>query len=410
MKKLKLIIILTIMIQISAKAQNPIQEILNNNPDLFKSVLDDPNHKEIQIIYTQIDRDKHQKPHFKTYSYQLNAKHYFYPASTVKLPTAIFALEKLNELKIKDLDKNSVMLTDSAFVRQTKVTKDSSAVNGLPSIANYIKKILLVSDNDAFNRLYEFTDRATINQKLKYYGFKNSRIINRLSIGDAGESTRHTNPIDFYDKGKLVYHKPETYDANDYPMDLNHLIRGKAYLNSEDKLVNEPFDFTGKNVFSLADQQELMKRLFFPDAFPKSKRFNLSSDDYQLLYQYMSMYPTESKNPSYSSPEYFPAYCKFLFYGADSKAEINPDIKIFNKVGDSYGYTIDNSYFVDQKNGVEFFLAAVIQSNENDIYNDNHYEYETVCFPFLKNLGHQIYEIELKRGKKYNPDLLKWFK
>jgi beta-lactamase class A len=398
------------MIQVSAKAQNPIQEILNNNPDLFKSVLEDSSHKEVQIIYTQIDRDKHQKPHFTTYSYQLDAKHYFYPASTIKLPAAIFALEKLNELKIKSLDKNSIMLTDSAFVGQTKVTKDTTAENGLPNITNYIKKILLVSDNDAFNRLYEFTDRATINQKLKHYGFKNSRIINRLSIGDVGESTRHTNPIDFYNEGKLVYHKPEAYDANDYPKDLNHLLRGKAYLNSEDKLINEPFDFTGKNVFALADQQELMKRLFFPDAFPKSKRFDLSSDDYRLLYQYMGMYPTESKNPTYARPEYFPAYGKFLFYGANPKAEINPDIKIFNKIGDSYGYTIDNSYFVDQKNGVEFFLAAVIQSNNNEIYNDNHYEYETVCFPFLKNLGQKVYEIELKRGKKYHPDLLKWFK
>nr|MBC7613206.1 serine hydrolase [Pseudopedobacter sp.] len=410
MKNLKLIIILTLMIQLSAKAQNPIEEILNNNPDLFKSVLEDPNHKEVQIIYTQINRDKHQKPHFKTYSYQLDAKHYFYPASTVKLPTAIFALEKLNELKIKGLDKSSTMLTDSAFLGQTKVTKDSTAKNGLPSIANYIKKILLVSDNDAFNRLYEFTDRRTINQKLKDYGFKNSRIINRLSIGDAGESTRHTNPIDFYNGEELVYRKPRAYDANDYPMNLNNLIRGKAYLNSEDKLINEPFNFTGKNVFALADQQELMKRLFFPEAFPKSKRFDLNADDYQLLYQYMSMYPTDSKKPNYTRPDYFPAYCKFLFYGADPQAEINPDIKIFNKVGDSYGYTIDNSYLVDQKNGVEFFLAAVIQSNNNEIYNDNHYEYKEICFPFLKNLGRSIYEFELKRRKKYSPDLLKWFK
>ncbi|MBU1759684.1 MAG: class A beta-lactamase-related serine hydrolase, partial [Bacteroidetes bacterium] len=387
MKNLKLIIILTIMIQVSAKAQNPIEEILNNNPDLFKSVLEDPNHKEVQIIYTQINRDKHQKPHFITYSYQLDAQHYFYPASTVKLPTAIFALEKLNELKIKGLNKSSIMLTDSAFVGQTKVTKDSTAKNSLPSIVNYIKKILLVSDNDAFNRLYEFTDRKTINQKLKDYGFKNSRIINRLAIGDAGESVRHTNPINFYDGDQLVYQKPPAYDANDYPLELNHLIRGKAYLNTNDQLINEPFDFTGKNVFALADQQELMKRLFFPDAFPKSKRFNLTDDDYRLLYKYMSMYPTDSENPTYSRPDYFPAYCKFLFYGADPKAEINPNIKIFNKVGDSYGYTIDNSYFIDQKNGIEFFLAAVIQSNDNDIYNDNHYEYDTVCFPFLKNLG-----------------------
>ena len=87
---------------------------------------------------------------------------------------------------------------------------------------------------------------------------------------------------------------------------------------------------------------------------------------------------------------------------------IDPDIRIFNKYGDSYGYIIDNSYFVDLKNKVEFMLTAVVQSNEDEIYNDNNYEYDTVCYPFMKNLGRVIYADELKREKKFQPDLLKF--
>lgn len=410
MKKLILLSLFTLIMTLTTKAQNPIEEILNSNVDLFKSVLEAPNHKEVQIIYTQINRDKNQKAHFKTYNYNVDPQHYFYPASTVKLPAAIFALEKLNELNVKDLNKNTPLKIDSSFTGQTKVIEDKSSENGLPSVANYIKKILLVSDNDAFNRIYEFVDRATINQKLQHYGFKNSRIINRLSVGDGGENARNTNPIDFVKSGTLIFHKSAAYDANDYPIKLNSLFRGKGYLNGNDELINQPFDFSGKNVFTVSDQQELMKRLFFPENYAKSKRFNLTEDDYNFVYKYMSMNPNESKYPSYNLPDYYPAYCKFLFYGADKEAVMNPNIKIFNKVGDAYGYAIDNIYFVDQENGVEFLLTAVIQSNDNEIYNDNHYEYETVCFPFLKNLGQKVYEIELKRGKKYSPDLKKWFK
>ena len=53
--------------------------------------------------------------------------HYFYPASTVKLPVAILALQKLNELKITGLDKRSMMITEADHSGQTEVYNDPSA-------------------------------------------------------------------------------------------------------------------------------------------------------------------------------------------------------------------------------------------------------------------------------------------
>ncbi|QEC65701.1 serine hydrolase [Mucilaginibacter ginsenosidivorans] len=393
-------------------AQQPdtvfLKNLLEAHPELFSHILNHPTHNEVQILYTQIDRDENNVPHFRSYSYRLNANHYFYPASTVKLPTAIFALEKLNELNIKGLDWKSVMITDSAFAGQTRVTKDSSSKSGLPSIQNYIKKILLVSDNDAYNRLYEFVGREEINQKLKKYGLTGTRIVCRLAIGDRDESTKHTNPVNFYNKGKPVYQKPAMYDPNEYPQTPEHMIMGKGYLDKNDKLVMEPFDFSKNNTYPLADQQMVLKRLLFPDTFPKEQQYNLTDDQYKLIYRYMSMWPTESKYPTYSRPDYYPAYCKWLFYGGDSLAVINPHIRIFDKIGDSYGYDIDNAYIVDYKNKVEFMLSAVVQSNDNQIYNDNKYEYKTVCLPFMRDLAQTIYQVELKREKKFLPDLNKF--
>jgi hypothetical protein len=396
----------------SARAQQPdtvfLKNMLQAHPELFSGILNHPTQNEIQILYTRIDRDKNNIPHFRSFSYRLNPKRYFYPASTVKLPTAIFALEKLNELKITGLNKSSKMLTDSTFSGQSKVLTDTSSATGFPSIANYIKKILLVSNNDAYNRLYEFIGREAINKKLKKYGLTKTRIIGRLAIGDGGEGARNTNPIDFYTNGKLVYHKPPLHDAGTYPMQLHNMIQGKGYLDKNDKLVMQSFDFSDKNVYPIADQQMVLKRLLFPTAFPKEQRFNLTADDYRFVYRYMSTFPTESTKPTYNRPEYFPAFCKFLFYGGDSMAVINPDIRIFNKPGDSYGYDIDNSYIVDFKNKVEFMVTAVAQSNEDGIYNDNKYEYATVCLPFLKNLGQVLYQYELQRPKEYLPNLTKF--
>jgi hypothetical protein len=400
--------LLFFIICLSAQAQQPdttyLKNLLQSHPELFAGILNHPTQNEVQILYTRIDRDSHNKPHFTQYSYRLNPKRYFYPASTVKLPTAIFALEKLNELHIPGLNKQTTMLTDSAFAGQTKVLADTSAANGLPSIAQYIKKILLVSDNNAFNRVYEFVGRQQINAKLKKYGLTQTRIVGRLAIGDKGESTKHTNPINFYNGDKLIYAQTAQYDPNEYPMQLTNMLQGIGYLDSHDKLVNAPFDFSSMNVYTLANQQMVLRRLLFPESFAKEQRFNLTADDYRFVYHYMSTFPTESHHPTYNRPDYFPAYCKFLFYGGDSTAVINPNIRIFNKVGDSYGYDIDNAYIIDTKNKVEFLLSAVVQSNDNGIYNDNKYEYATVCLPFLKNLGQLIYQEELKRPKKYLPN------
>ncbi len=385
-----------------------LEKLLQSHPDLFQNILRHPTKNEVQILYTQIDRDKSNRPHFRSYSYRLNPNWYFYPASTVKLPTAILALEKINELNIAGLSKDTPLRIDSAFEKQTKVLVDESAANGLPSVAQYVKKILLTSDNDAQNRLFEFIGRAELNRKLKKYGTQYSRIVNRLAIGDKGIWAKHTNPITFYSGENSIYKQEAQFDPKDYPIKLANTLQGKGYMNDKEELVHEPWSFEGLNAYALEDQQLILKKLLFPEAFQPKDRFNLKKEDYALLYDYMSRYPFESDFPKYDPTEFWPTYSKLLFYGREKHATLNPNIRIFNKYGDSYGYNIDNAYIVDFEQGVEFMLAVVVQSNENGIYNDGRYEYETVTYPFLKNIGKVIYQEELKRVKKFKPDLSKF--
>lgn len=183
------------------KAKEPgdvLMQILESNPELFGSILEKAENYKLQILYTQIDRDKNNFPHFTAYSYRLNNADYFYPASTVKLPAAILPLEKLNNLHIPGLDKYSSLKIDSAFSHQTGVTIDSTSENKLPSIAHFIKKIFLVSDNDAFNRLYEFLGQQYLNETLWKKGFGDVKIIRRLETAMTPEENRVTNPFTFY--------------------------------------------------------------------------------------------------------------------------------------------------------------------------------------------------------------------
>ena len=379
-------------------------DILKQHPDLFQSVLSNPDNK-VQIIYTQIDRGNNGNPKFTDHYFNINDSSYFYPASTVKLPIAILALQKLNELKITGLDKNSTMISEADYSSQTEVYNDPSSPDGRPTIEHYIKKILLVSDNDAFNRLYEFLGQEYINNTLHKMGYKEVQIVHRLDISLSEDENRHTNPVRFFDANdKLIYEKP--LEASKLLYAERNTKMGNGFYRGN-QLINEPFDFSKKNRMSLTTLHSIVRSVMFPEMVSKQQRFNLTKDDYDFLRKYMSMTPLESRFPFYDRENYWDGYVKFLMYGAE-KNPIKDGIRIFNKVGDAYGFLIDAAYIADFNNNVEFMLSAVIHCNSDGIFNDDKYEYDEVGFPFMKHLGEVIYNLELKRKKNRVPDLNKF--
>jgi hypothetical protein len=384
----------------NSKTDAFLANLLHAYPKYFDTILANQKTWQIQVIYTQIDRDERNKPSFKHFYYNINPSQYFYPASTVKFPAAVLALQKLNALHIKGLDRNTTMITEAEYSGQTRVYNDPSSADGRPTIAHYIKKILLVSDNDAFNRLYEFLGQEYLNNSLAKMGYDQTQILHRLSIALNEEQNRYTNPVCFADtSGQIIYQQPLM--RSNLPYQKRNNLLGTGYY-SGNQLVQQPFDFSIKNRLALTDLHSIVQSVLFPDAIPKKQRFQLKADDYQFLYKYMSMYPKESAYPSYDST-YNDAYVKFLLYGA--KDPVNPTIRIFNKVGDAYGFLIDAAYIADFENKIEFLLSAVIHCNPDGIYNDDKYEYEQVGFPFMKHLGEVIYEYEKTRVRKHLPDL-----
>ncbi len=398
-----------------------LDKILLKSKEL-KPVLSQKDKYEVQIIYTQIDRDSQNRPKFTTYNFNVDSKRYFYPASTVKLPAVLLSLEKINKLNINGLTKETPLVIGKAFEGHEAVSADQTSEDGNASVANYAKKILLVSDNDAFNRLYEFMGQEPFNETLKSKGYRNLRIVHRLSIPYSREENAITPQINFgitkaipkvppyaepdrmevAEKSSVFTQEAQKNTSRIYAPNVS-IRKGKGYQKG-DEIINEPFDFTNKNFYALTEQHELMKALMFPDAVSPIKRFDLTEADYAFVYKYMSMLPKETTFPNYNTSEYWDSYVKFFMFG-DNKKPMPKNIRIFNKVGDAYGYLIDNAYIVDFENNVEFILSAVIHVNENQIYNDGVYEYDQTGFPFMAELGKTIYNHELSRKKNNLPNL-----
>jgi hypothetical protein len=394
-----------LLVALSSLAQSDarlLEKLMQQKPEQFGKILANPKEYRLQILYTQIDRDKNNVPHFKEFTYNLNPKEYFYPASTVKMPLAFLALEKINNLKIKGLSKSTQMVYDSISDRQEQIYNNPYSINGVQNIEQAIKEIFLVSDNNAANRLFEFVTPHIVHEQLAAKGYKDVYIRNRLELGRTAKENRSTQAIDFYnEQGKIVYHQPASFNKDSLP-NYNAFI-GNGYLNNQDSLIKGPLNFSEKNRIYLSDLTHILKSVLFFDQTPPSQRFNLTTEDRKFLLHYMHTLPTESQYPTYDSVNFWPNYCKFLYTGSE-KGPFPSNIKIFNKVGDAYGFLLDIAYIMDPEKKVEFMLSAVIYCNSDGIINDSMYDYDSVGYPFYKNLGQLIYNYELQRKKAFLPN------
>lgn len=387
--------------------------ILESDHEAFNTIMADLPKYELQINYTQIDRDAEGSPTLTSHEFLVDTMRYFYPASTVKMPTAFVALHHLNELRAAghSIDRNTIMHHDSIRPPQQAAVSDTTHASGQPSIAHYINKLFVVSDNDAYNRLYEFCGQERLNQTLQDIGaFGNSRIRTRVGIsGFTTKDNKYGNPVSFLQHdGTVVYHQNESYagDSLSFPY-LTGMQKGQGYYDDVlDSIIMKPFDMEAKNFINIKDLESSLHRVILPDIFPAAERFNLSDEDYRFLYESMSKYPSDYDYLEDQEEDY-DGYVKFFLYG-DTKEAIPDHIHIFNKVGFAYGTLTDCAYIFDTESGVEFFLTATLLVNDNGIFNDGHYEYEELGIPFLAELGRLIYQHELTRDRKHRADFSKY--
>lgn|GEM_PF-3481117 len=146
----------------------PIEKTLSLGTPAVSKVMANLAQHEVQFLFTEVICTQDGSNVFQDDEYGLKDARDHYPASTVKLPVALLALEKLQE--------------DDRIDRYTRFT-----VMGEPngtSFTNELIELFVVSNNQTYNRLFEFLDKDEINQCLSVKGLL-ARISHRLSIPDS---------------------------------------------------------------------------------------------------------------------------------------------------------------------------------------------------------------------------------
>ncbi|TMU50649.1 serine hydrolase [Flagellimonas algicola] len=359
----------------SSSKVNPLDAALASDNLKISRVMDSLEQFEVQIRYTQIDREQ-DSIIFTDYDFQVDVDNYFYPASTVKFPAAVAALEKINE--IDSLSVNTRFYVEGDSVETT--------------FAKAVSEIFAVSDNAANNRLIEFLGQDHLNQRMQKRGVEPIRIAHRLSTSNADEVT--TKPLVIYLNDSTTSLSPPIINKYPEELNINRVHKGSGYYDDEG-LQNGAFDFSLKNYYPIKAQHALLKRILFPESFVPEEQFNLNPDQRQLLLNAMYMLPGVV---GYDSEKFYDSYVKFFMFG-DSTDPIPDHIKIYNKVGYAYGTLTDCAYIQDAQNDIDFLVTATILVNKDGIFNDNAYEYDEIGIPFLAQLGRELYQQELTRKR-----------
>ena len=340
--------------------------------------------RRLQVLVGVLERDATGRLALVQHGFRVDAE-YFYPASTVKTLAALATLEWLNELAADGrpwLDEHTPLRFSSGA---ELVEDETNLAGGVLTIAHEIRKLSLVSDNPAFNRLYDLVGPDELHRRLHEHGLWSARLVHRLSLTQSNEE-RRVLPAFELGVEPLVFELPERRALLELPpLELPGLEAGKAHLVAGER-VDAPFDFTDKNSVSLLDLQEMLVQLLHPELSRAGRGWNLSPAQRDLVVEAMTLFPRESSNPRYDGARYPDDFVKFFQPGLE-RVVPKERLVVRNKVGLAYGFLVDNAYIEDTRTGRGFYLAATCYVNPNEVLNDNDYAYDTLALPFMADLA-----------------------
>ena len=349
----------------------------------------------VQALISTVDTAPDRTPRLKRSGYRLGAE-YFYPASAIKLAAAVAALQTIERLGQADgsIDLAEVPLEIAPLFDGDRLQQEdpTNLAGGRITVAHEIRKLALVSDNQAFNRLYDLVGYDELNAAMRRLGLDSTVIAHRLSDTRAIPDARASAAVTFHPPGRPPIVVPARTSTASRVNRGPGLLIGTAFVR-DGETIREPMDFTGRNGMSLLDLQNLLVKVARPDIDVGGPPLRLTDAHRALLLDAMTRYPAESSNPVYPAAAFPDDVSKFLLPGIRRvfpSTRAGDRIDVTGKIGQAYGFTVENAYLRNPANGRAVFVAAVIYTNSDGVLNDDQYEYDAIGRPFMAELGRLV--------------------
>lgn len=312
-------------------------------------------------------------------------RQYFYPASTVKLGAAVAALLELQRLS---REQDDAFTMDAKWRALPRFPGDAVDPPWIP-IADDLRAMLIVSDNPPYNRCFELLSQKGLNETLWSAGLSSARMWHRLSEPRTVEEHRLTRHLAIQQGDTSLAIAPREAGAKLDNSAFTELQVGASHMRGKER-IDQPMSFADKNAITLEDLQDMLAMVVRPDIDLKKRGFpELSVTSRAFLVEQLGAYPRECPSPEYDEKKHPDEYCKFLLPGLRRVVPAD-SLRVYAKIGQAYGFAIENSYVENVATGRGFFVAAVIYVNADGCIGDDRYEYESVADPFFASLGEAL--------------------
>jgi Beta-lactamase enzyme family len=371
-------------------------ETLASGGAALKSVLAAPEQYRFQVLYGEIVT-KNGKPALERRSYRADAE-YFFPASSMKMPIALAAYDRLAALR----SSGKPHLTPDATLRIHPVSGNGEPV--VTTLARETRRALIVSDNFSANRLLALVGHRELHKTLWGLGLGSARVHTGFATGAELDPAEVSPDIDVVLSDGAVERLAARRSTLDLPAtDATGLDIGTAKI-VDGRRVDGPLSFADKNAMKLRELQDTLVHIMRPDLLPSiatksagkphpanARGGNPATDtasreDLELLRQTLGTLPSESGIAGYDR-NIVADYQLSPFLRGIERVRPRGRFQIYSKVGQAYGFLIHNAYVIDKDTGRAFFLIASIFSDPDGTMNDDRYGYDTISFPALADVG-----------------------
>jgi hypothetical protein len=351
-------------------------KILKGKDKLVDLVLDNQEKYHLQINFTRID-DSNNKSVLHDYSINKD-KHYFHPASLIKLPLAIMSLELISKFEDEyGIDLNSYLQSETCSCDYNTDKYVNNKSN--PNLDILFREMLIMSNNDAYNFFFNLTGPTYFNDRMKEIFAENIILRNRFYTGCTFQGAK--------EHGGLYFQK----NNSTYKYKIG-CIKDTLTSNNQTIYLNTPNSKT-TNVVSLYSIHKLMIELFYPKSFNPSFNLLMSNKHLDFLKNTLSSYPNSI--PEYKNiPNHYHKYLMpATFLNNTNK------VKVYSKNGNAGGYISDVMFLDDEDNRVKYFLSVSLLNYKQKSYYKRRVTYTSPGIDVFRKISKILYDY----AKNENP-------
>lgn len=338
----------------------------------------------LQILVSEVRRDG-SKPELVTRGYRVDQE-YLYPASAIKHLAAFALFGSDASLPLERQVQPSDTLVFYSRPPEGLSAGELENYRGRAQrqqVSDVVRRALITSSNDAFNRLYDAMGHTQLNRWLLSVGFGSARFRHRLYAFEDPIQHLLSPRVEFLRNGQVYRIKHAVQDSPWLPPNAlaNQAIGHRYKAEGSGTMLEGPMSFAQKNALSLSDLHRSILALMLP-GHADGVDLSLEPAERAFLIDVMGEFPTGKPDRGFAQrvDRYKPLLPGIREVLGDGK------VRYINKAGRAYGFHLDTAWIENIETGRAVVVSVGTYVNANGTLNDDHYEYSH-SYALLAELG-----------------------